>query len=321
MLKYTIRRLIGMIPMLLLISIVVFLLAKAMPGDSLSGEIDPTNTDPQYIEQMRERLGYNDPLPVQYFNWAKDFVQGDFGTSTRYKMPVSELIAQRLPNTIFLGVSSLVITYILAFGMGIFAGRRPYTIGDHIIGGLNYLGLAIPSFIAAVFAIYFFSFNLGWIPYSGSVDIQIEKGTLDYWISRLHHVLMPAIVLGALSTASYTQFLRNDIIENSRKDFVRTARAKGTPTSKIYNVHILRNSIIPLITFLGFDIATIISGAIITETIFTYPGIGQLFLNSVGNQDYPTMMAITMLLSLLTLVGNLVADILYGVVDPRIRLD
>ncbi|WP_227395766.1 oligopeptide ABC transporter permease [Jeotgalibacillus aurantiacus] len=321
MLKYTIRRLLGMIPMLLLISFVVFLLAKAMPGDSLSGEIDPLNTDPQYIEEMREKLGYNDPLPVQYFNWVSGFLQGDFGKSTRYKVPVSTLIAERLPNTIFLGVTSLVITYVLAFAMGIFAGRRPYTIGDNIIGGLNYLGLAIPSFIAGVFAIYFFSFNLGWIPYAGSVEVGLERGTFEYYVSRVHHVLMPAIVLGLLGTASYTQFLRNDIIENSRKDFVRTARAKGTPTSKIYNVHIMRNSIIPLITFLGFDIATLISGAIITETIFTYPGIGQLFLESVGNRDYPTLMVITMMLSTLTLVGNLVADILYGVVDPRIRLD
>ncbi|TFD97605.1 oligopeptide ABC transporter permease [Jeotgalibacillus sp. R-1-5s-1] len=321
MLKYTIRRLIGMIPMLLLISFVVFLLAKAMPGDSLSGEIDPLNTNPQYIEEMREKLGYNDPLPVQYFNWVSGFLQGDFGKSTRYKVPVSTLLAERLPNTIFLGVTSLVITYILAFAMGIFAGRRPYTIGDNIIGGLNYLGLAIPSFIAGVFAIYFFSFNLGWIPYAGSVEVGLERGTFEYYVSRVHHVLMPAIVLGLLGTASYTQFLRNDIIENSRKDFVRTARAKGTPTSKIYNVHIMRNSIIPLITFLGFDIATLISGAIITETIFTYPGIGQLFLESVGNRDYPTLMVITMMLSTLTLVGNLVADILYGVVDPRIRLD
>ncbi|KIL50194.1 peptide ABC transporter permease [Jeotgalibacillus alimentarius] len=321
MLKYTIRRIIGMIPMLLLISFVVFLLAKAMPGDSLSGEIDPNNTDPQYIEEMRERLGYNDPIPVQYFRWVGGFFQGDFGTSTRYKVPVADLVAERLPNTIFLGVSSLVITYILAFAMGIYAGRKPYTLGDNLIGGLNYLGLAIPSFIAAVFAIYFFSFNLGWIPYSGSVDPTLQPGTFDYWLSRAHHVLMPAIVLGALATASYTQFLRNDIIENSRKDFVRTARAKGTPTSKIYNVHIMRNSIIPLVTFLGFDIATLISGAIITETIFTYPGIGQLFLSSVTNRDYPTLMVITMMLSALTLVGNLIADILYGVVDPRIRLD
>lgn len=134
-------------------------------------------------------------------------------------------------------------------------------------------------------------------------------------------MLAPAIVLGALSTASYTQFLRNDIIESSRKDFVRTARAKGTSESKIYNSHILRNSLIPLITFLGFDIVTIVNGAVITEAIFTYPGIGTLFLNSVNNRDYSVLMTLTMFFSLLVLIGNLVADLLYGIVDPRIRID
>lgn len=321
MLKYALRRILGMIPMLLLISIIVFILAKLMPGDGLSGEIDPRNTSPEYIAEMREKLGYNDPLPQQYFRWISGFVEGDFGKSTRFKIPVSEVIMEKIPNTLLLGGTSILITYFLAFLMGTFSGRKPYTIGDNIIGGLNYLGLAIPSFIAGVFAIYFFSFTLNWFPSNGSVDIQLEDGTIEWWLSRLHHVFLPAVVLGLLSTASYTQFLRNDIIENSRKDFVRTARAKGTPERKIYNVHILRNSIIPLITFLGFDIVAIISGAIITETIFTYPGIGQLFLNSVDTRDYPVLMTLTMFFSLMTLVGNLIADLLYGVVDPRIRLD
>ncbi|HAQ08250.1 MAG TPA: peptide ABC transporter permease, partial [Bacillus bacterium] len=297
MLKYTLRRILGMIPMLFLISIVVFSLAKLMPGDSLSGEIDPNNTDPAYIEEMREKLGYNDPVHIQYFTWITNFIQGDFGKSTRYKIPASEIISERLPNTIFLGFSSIVITYILAFIMGIYAGRKPYTLGDNAIGTANYIGLALPSFVAGVFAIYFFSFTLGWFPSNGSVDISTTEGTAAYWFSRIHHVLLPALVLGLLSTASYTQFLRNDIIENSRKDYVRTARAKGTPESKIYNQHILRNSIIPLITFLGFDIVALVGGAIITETIFTYPGIGQLFLNSVGQRDYPVLMTLTMMFS------------------------
>ncbi|WP_203332416.1 oligopeptide ABC transporter permease [Planococcus beigongshangi] len=321
MLKYSIRRLLGMIPMLILISIVVFTLAKLMPGDSLSGEIDPNNTNPEYIAEMREKLGYNDPLPVQYFNWITGFVQGDFGKSTKYKRPVFDVIMEKIPNTLFLGIMSLIITYILAFMMGMYSGRKPYTLGDNAIAGINYIMLAIPSFVAAVFAIYFFAFNLNWFPFGGSVDILVETGSAEYYLSRLHHVLLPALVLGAMSTASYTQFLRNDIIENSRKDFVRTARAKGTPIKKIYNVHILRNSIIPLVTFLGFDFAALIGGAIITETIFTYPGIGMLFLDSVNVRDYPTLMALTMLLSFLTLAGNLIADLLYGIVDPRIRLE
>ncbi|MEH7335851.1 oligopeptide ABC transporter permease [Neobacillus drentensis] len=321
MLKYAFRRILGMIPMLLLTSIIVFSLAKLMPGDSLSGEIDPRNTNPQYIAEMREKLGYNDPMPQQYFRWVSNFIEGDFGKSTRFKIEVADVIGERLPNTILLGFTSIIITYFLAFMMGSYAGRKPYTLGDNLIGGINYLGLSIPSFVAGVFAIYFFSFKLGLFPSNGSVDIGVTEGTFDWWLSRLHHVLLPAFVLGFLNIASYTQFLRNDIIENSRKDYVRTARAKGTPESKIYNVHILRNSVIPLITYLGFDIVAIISGAIITETIFTYPGLGQLFLQSVGVRDYPVLLTLTMMFSFLTLFGNLIADILYGVVDPRIRLD
>lgn len=320
MLKYTLRRVLGMIPMLILVSIVVFFLAKAMPGDSLSGEIDPNNTNPEYIAEMREKLGYNDPVYVQYYRWVTDFMQGDFGKSTRYKMPVADLIAEKLPNTIFLALTSLLITYVLAFAMGMYSGRKPYTVGDNLIAGFNYAGIAIPSFVAGVFAVYFFAFKLNWFPFAGSVDIEIDRGTLEYWMSRIHHVMLPAFVLGMFSTASYTQFLRNDLIENSRKDFVRTALAKGTPMGKIYNVHILRNSIIPLVTFLGFDIAALVGGAIITEKIFTYPGIGLLFLDSVNARDYPTVMAITMMLSAMVLIGNLIADILYGIVDPRIRL-
>jgi peptide/nickel transport system permease protein len=321
MLKYVFRRFLGMIPMLFLISIVVFTLAKLMPGDSLTGEIDPNNTNPQYIQDMREKLGYNDPMPKQYLRWIGHFVEGDFGKSTRYKIPVSEVIGERIPNTIMLGLSAIIITYLLAFVMGTYSGRKPYTLGDNLIGGLNYLGLSIPAFIAGVVAIFFFSFTLNWFPSNGSVDIGVKDGSIEYWLSRIHHVFLPAVVLGLLSTASYTQFLRNDIIDNSRKDFVRTARAKGTPERKIYNVHILRNSIIPLITFLGFDLVSIVSGAIITETIFTYPGLGQLFLQSVSVRDYPVLMTLTMLFSFLTLFGNLIADILYGVVDPRIRVE
>lgn len=321
MLKYSIRRIMGMIPMLVFTSMVVFALAKFMPGDSLGGEIDPSNTNPQYIADMREKLGYNDPIPQQYIRWVTNFVQGDFGKSTRYKIDAADLIMERLPNTLFLGLTSLLITYVLAFLMGKYAGRRPYTLADNLIGGINYFGLALPTFIAGVFAIYIFSFHLNLFPSNGSVDITVTKGTFEYWLSKSHHVILPALVLGTLSTAQYAQFLRNDIIENSRKDYVRTARAKGTQEKKIYNVHILRNSIIPLVTFLGFDIVTVISSSVIIETIFTYPGIGQLFLQSVTNRDYPVLMTITMMFSFLTLFGNLIADLLYGVVDPRIRLD
>ncbi|MTW87794.1 ABC transporter permease subunit [Virgibacillus dakarensis] len=319
MLAYTLRRLLSMIPLLILISVVVFSLAKLMPGDPFSGEIDPNNTSVEYIEEMREELGYNDPIAIQYQRWVTNFVQGDLGKSTTYKKPALDVILDRLPNTIFLALTALMITYVVAFILGMYSGRKPYTLGDNLIATFNYTGIAIPQYIIAIIAIYFFAFQLGWFPSSGSITPGLEEGSLEFWSNRIHHVVLPAITLGLFSTASYTQFLRNDIIQNSGKDYVRSARARGTKESIIYNKHILRNSIIPLITFFGFDLATLIGGAIITETIFTYPGIGMLFIDSVTTRDYPVVMSLTMLFSLLTLVGNLVSDLLYGVVDPRIR--
>lgn len=319
MLSYTLRRIVSMIPLLILISVVVFTLAKLMPGDPFSGEIDPNNASPEYIEEMREKLGYNDPIAVQYKRWVTNLVQGDLGKSTTYKKDVSTVIAERLPNTIFLALSALFITYILAFALGMYSGRRPYTIGDNLIATFNYTGIAIPQYIIAIVAIYFFSYKLGWLPSSGAIVPGLEEGSWEFWNSRIYHVVLPAITLGLFSTASYTQFLRNDIVQNSAADYVRSARARGTSESLVYNKHILRNSIIPLVTFFGFDLATLIGGAIITETIFTYPGIGMLFIDSVQSRDYPVVMSLTLMFSLLTLVGNLVADLLYGVVDPRIR--
>lgn len=320
MLAYALRRILIMIPMLILISVVVFFLALLMPGDPFSGEIDPNNTSAEYLEEMREKQGYNDPIPVQYKRWVTKIVKhGDFGKSTRYKKQVHKVILEKLPNTIFLAISALIITYILAFGLGMYSGRNPYTVGDNLIATFNYGGIAIPQYIIAIIAIYFFSYTLGWFPSSGSITPGLESGTWEYWGDKLHHVVLPALTLGLFSTASYTQFLRNDIIQNSQRDFVRSARARGTSESKIYNKHILRNSMIPLVTFFGFDMASLIGGAIITETIFTYPGIGMLFIESISMRDYPVIMTLTLLFSFLTLMGNLIADLLYGVVDPRIR--
>lgn len=319
MLSYTVRRILGMIPLLVLISIVVFSLAKLMPGDALSGQIDPTKTDAKYIAEMREKLGLNDPIHEQYLRWAGGFLKGDFGRSFVHKMPVTQLLGQRVGNTLFLAIFSLLITYVVAFFMGMYAGKHPYGKGDNSIAVINYLFLAIPSFVAALVAIYIFAIQLGWVPASGSIGTGVESG-ISYFLSKIKHTILPAMVLGLFNTAAYTQFLRNDIIESSRKDFVRTARAKGTNERTIYNKHILRNSLIPMVTFLGYDIGGLLGGAIITETIFTYPGIGSLFIDSVSNRDYSVMMAITMILTVMTLIGNLIADLLYGLVDPRIRL-
>jgi len=320
MLNYTLKRLLGMIPLLVLISVVVFTLAKLMPGDALSGMIDPANVKPEYLAEMRENLGYNDPIPEQFWRWASGFIQGDFGQSFINKMPVSELIWQRLQNTAILATMALFITYGLALLSGIYAGKHPLTKRDYAIQSVGFVVYAFPTFIIGIIFIYVFAIKLGWIPVSGSRSTGLEEGTWAYYASILKHTILPAIVLGAFNTAAYAQFLRNDIIDNSKKDYVRTARAKGTSERAIYNTHILRNSLIPMITFLGLDFGGLLGGAVIVETLFTYPGMGLLFFDSIGSRDYSVVMAVTLFLAVMTLIGNLISDLLYGLVDPRIRL-
>lgn len=318
MITLIIRRFLLMIPMLLLMSIVIFTIAKLQPGDAFTGNMDP-KLGAKYYEEQREKLGLNDPIPMQYMKWGGRVLHGELGESIRYKRPVMDLIEERMPNTVLLGTVSLIITYLLAFPLGILAGRKPYSLYDYSIQLLNYLMLAIPSFVAGVFAIYFFAFQLGIFPFSGSVEIGLEPGTFEYYVSKLYHVILPGTVLGLLSTAGYIQFLRNDIIENARKDYIRTARAKGLSESKIYNKHILRNSIIPIVTFFGSDVLSVFGGAVITESIFSFPGIGKLLIESIMGKDYPLMMALLLFFSFLGLLANLISDITYSIVDPRIK--
>ncbi|EHA6097725.1 ABC transporter permease [Staphylococcus pseudintermedius] len=318
MITLIIRRFLLMIPMLLLMSVVIFTIAKLQPGDAFTGNMDP-KLGAKYYEEQREKLGLNDPIPMQYMKWGARVLHGELGESIRYKRPVMDLIEERMPNTILLGTVSLIITYILAFPLGIISGRKPYSLYDYSIQLLNYLMLAIPSFVAGVFAIYVFAFQFDIFPYSGSVEIGLEPGTFEYYVSKLYHVILPGTVLGLLSTAGYIQFLRNDIIENARKDYIRTARAKGLSESKIYNKHILRNSIIPIVTFFGGDVLSVFGGAVITESIFSFPGIGKLLIESISGKDYPLMMALLLFFSFLGLLANLISDITYSIVDPRIK--
>ncbi|MDE9753768.1 oligopeptide ABC transporter permease [Staphylococcus delphini] len=318
MISLIIRRLLLMIPMLLLMSVVIFTIAKLQPGDAFTGNMNP-KLGVKYYEEQREKLGLNDPIPMQYMKWGNRVLHGELGDSIRYKRPVMDLIKERMPNTVLLGTVSLIITYLLAFPLGILAGRKPYSLYDYSIQLLNYLMLAIPSFVAGVFAIYVFAFQIGIFPFSGSVEIGLEPGTFEYYVSKLYHVILPGTVLGLLSTAGYIQFLRNDIIENARKDYIRTARAKGLSESKIYNKHILRNSIIPIVTFFGADVLSVFGGAVITENIFSFPGIGRLLIESITGKDYPLMMALLLFFSFLGLLANLISDITYSIVDPRIK--
>ena len=317
--KLIVRRTLITIPQIIILSILVFILAQAMPGDALTGLIDP-NIDPATIEAMRERLGLNNPWYVQYFDWIKGVLQGDFGQSFRFKMPVSELIGDRMINTLWLSLATLILTYLIAIPLGIISGRFNDTWLDRMITGYTYIGFAAPLFIFALVMLFVFGFQFGWFPTSGSVAPGTEPGTFAYFISKLNHLLLPALSMALITTVSTVQYLRSEIIDTKQKDFIVTARAKGSSESRVYNRHVLRNSLLPIAAFFGYEITGLIGGTIFIENIFSYPGMGELFLSSISLRDYSVMTALVLLFGLAAIIGALLSDIILSLVDPRIRI-
>lgn len=320
--KFILRRIIVMIPQLFILSVLVFILAKAMPGDALTGQLAQNpKMDAQSLVEMRDKLGLNDPPAVQYTRWIKNLVRGDLGLSYIHQQPVTDLLAGRMWNTILLSACVLVLTYLIAVPLGVVSGRWTNSWADKIIVGYSYVSFATPLFIFALIMLFVFGFKLSWFPSGGSVDIQMEKGTLEYYVNKVHHLFLPALSGALISTVGIIQYLRSEIIETKIKDFVKTARAKGVPESRIYANHILRNSLLPIAAFLGYEITGLIGGSIFLESIFSYPGIGQLFLQSIMQRDYSVVTALVMISGLATLIGTLMSDIILSAVDPRIRIE
>src|SRR5690625_86944 len=317
--KFIVRRIFITIPQIIVLSILVFLMAEMMPGDALTGLIDP-NIDPAAVEEQRERMGLNDPWHIKYADWVTGLVQGDLGQSFRYKMDVSDLVWQRLGNTFWLSVAALIFTYVLALPLGIISGRWNDTWGDRLITGYTYIGFAAPLFITALVMLWVFGFQLGWFPTGGSVAPGMEPGTWDYFVSKVQHLLLPAFSMAVITTVSTVQYLRSEIIDTKQKDFIITARAKGASESRVYNRHIFRNSLVPIAAFFGYEITGLIGGSIFIEDIFNYPGMGQLFLDSILQRDFSVVTATVLLFGIAAILGALISDIILSLVDPRIRI-
>ena len=290
-----------------------------MPGDALTGMLDP-NVDQSTIQEQRERMGLNDPWHIKYADWVGGIVQGDLGKSFRFKMDVSELISQRMENTIILSIVTLIFTYLIAIPLGITSGRYNDTLLDQAITGYTYVGFATPLFIFGLAMLFIFGYQLGWFPTSGSVAPGMTPGTIDYWISKLKHVMLPALSMALIQTVSTVQYLRSEIVDTKQKDFIITARAKGASESRVYNRHIFRNSLLPIAAFFGWEITTLISGTVFIEQIFGYPGMGALFLESINMRDYSVVTALVLLFGMAQILGALLSDIILSIVDPRIRI-
>lgn len=321
MFQYLIRRILVFIPMLFLLTVIIFGLAKAAPGDPFTGKILDPSIDPEVYEQRKEELGLNDPIPVQYLHWVSTVAKGDLGESITYNgRSVKDLISERLMNTIYLGTFALAITLIVAIPIGLYSAKYPYSMLDYSATAFGFIGLAVPNFFFGLIAIFVFAISFGWFPAQGTVS-SVDATGVGLVMDRLHHMILPGLTLGLAGTATYMRYMRSEVLDVLGSDYIKTAKAKGMSETSILYKHTLRNAIIPIITLLGFEFGALLSGAVITEQVFNYPGLGTLFITSITNRDYPVVMAINLLLGVTILFGNLLADMLYSAVDPRIRYE
>jgi len=313
------RRILILIPQLILLSLVMFFLASRMPGDALSGLIDQ-NIRAERLEVLRLLYGFYDPWYVRYVRWLGNMMHGDFGTSMVHKLPVLDLIGVRAANTFRLSLLSMAITYMIAVPLGIISGKYHEKFPDKIISFYAFITLAFPTVFMAVIMLYIFAYRFRIFPAGRTVDIMAARGTIEFYVSRLYHMILPAITFALISTTGIIVYLRNEIIDFENSDFVVTARAKGVPEKIIYNKHILRNSLIPLASNFGFVITGLLTGSIFIESVFVYPGMGLLFLDSVVKRDYSTVNILILFMGALIVLGGLLSDIILTIVDPRIRI-
>ena len=320
--KTIVRRILIMIPQLFILSVLVFLIGKMMPGDPFTGLLGNPNVKASRIEELRELAGLNDPWPVQYKNWmGRILLHGDFGVSYTYQIPVTDKIKLPAQNTMWLSLLTVVLTYALAVPLGIYAGRYNGSKFDKAVLVYNFITYAIPTFILSLLSLLLFGYKFRIFPTSGFVGLEAIGNTGKYIVSRIYHMLLPAMTAAVLRTTGIVQYLRNEVIDAKSQDCVKTARSKGVPIDKVYTHHIFRNSLLPIAAFFGFTITGLLAGSIFVETIFMYQGMGMLFIESIMARDYSVINALTLLYGALALFGSLLSDIIMIIVDPRIRIE
>jgi peptide/nickel transport system permease protein len=324
-LVYLVRRLIGSVPLVLGILTLIFFIMHLAPGDPTARYFDP-NVSPEVIEQMRENLGLNDPVHIQYLKWMKSFLTGDFGYSFGQMRPIGDILPPVMWNTLQLTFVSLVVIFGLGMLIGIFQAVRQYSAADNVLTFIALFFYSMPSFWFALMLMLLFSYQFSqWglpfaLPASQMTSVGYEFMSLGGKIQdRFAHLFMPAFALGIGSAAGVARYMRGSMLEVIRQDFIRTARAKGLSERVVVFKHALRNALLPIITLVGLTMPYLFGGAVLVETIFAWPGMGRLIVAAVYERDYPLVMATSFVISVMVVGGNLLADVLYAVADPRIR--
>lgn len=313
--KYIVNRLLQMIPVMFIISLMVFVLVRIVPNDpiyALIGRDGEGITREQY-ETLRRDLGLDRPLPVQYLSWLKGIFTGDWGNSFRSRRPVLEEFRLRLPYTLQLAAAALLLSTVIGVTTGIIAALKRNSIMDMAATSFAMFGVAVPNFWLALMLILLFGVFVQWLPTHGSALIYKEP------VAGIRHLILPTLALGLAGSATIMRQTRSALLEVLREDYVRTARAKGLAEKRVILVHALRNSMLPVVTILGLRLGDIFAGSVIIETMFSWPGVGRLAVNALQVSDFPVVQVVVMLVSMSVLVANLLTDVLYGVLDPRIR--
>jgi peptide/nickel transport system permease protein len=314
--QYVLRRLLIAIPSLLGISVILFAVLALAPGDPFEELATNPAIPPEVRMNLRASLGLDDPIHQRYVNWVLAMLRGDWGFSFVSRIPVDDLILQRLPTTIAVIGASQVLALMIALPVGIMAARRPYSIFDQVANTLAFVGFSLPTFFTGLLLILLFSITLDWFPFVYRADLSATGW--QWWWEQFRQSIMPVTVLGVFQGAALTRFVRSAMLDVIRLDYVTTARAKGLPERAVINRHVVRNALIPVVTLLALQMPTVFGGAIVTEQIFRVPGIGSLLISAVLANDTPVIMAVTFVFACLVVLFNLVADILYGWLDPRI---
>jgi peptide/nickel transport system permease protein len=315
--RYIARRLIIAVPTLVAISFVVYVILALAPIDPLSSFGADPRVPPEVRETIRHSLGLDDPWPIRYVKWLGALVTGDFGYSFMSHSPVIELIQQRLPNTLAVVGVAYVLGIVIAVPVGMISAVKRNSAVDHIVSTFAYIGFSVPTFFTGLLLIIIFAVKLHWLPFVYNSNLKvIDLQTLG---DQLRQSIMPIMVLGLFNAAVLTRYVRAEMLEHLPLDYVRTARSKGLMERLVVIRHVLRNSLIPVVTLVALGIPAVFGGAIVTEQIFHVPGIGELLVRSIGQGDTPVVTAVLFIFAVLVVLFNLIADVLYGVLDPRIR--
>jgi peptide/nickel transport system permease protein len=310
--RYLIRRLLVSAVTLIAISVVIYTILAMAPGDPLAGFAANPNVPPELRERIRKTMGLDDPIHVQYLRWAAAYVQGDWLQSYSAKIPVRDYVLSRLPVTLSITGSAFLLSVLVAVPIGVLSAIKQYSTFDQVATTFAFLGFSIPTFFSGILMILLFSVYLGWLPFV--YDNQVE----GFW-PNLKQSIMPIIVLGLAGAAQLLRFVRASMLETINQDYVRTARAKGVHEPFVIQRHAMRNALIPVVTVLALQVPEIFGGAIITEQIFRVPGIGRALIDGIYSKDVPVVMAITFGIAILVVIFNVIADVLYAILDPRIR--